>query len=80
MMRGVHGGKYYDFFKAILCAVRPYAATIMKQISGRTKETLTAGMPAIVPQSMIIPCSGGMSAPPTMAITRNAAPNEVSRS
>ena len=27
----------------------------------------------------IMPCNGGMMAPPTMAMTRNAAPSEVSR-
>ena len=29
---------------------------------------------------MSIPCNGGIKAPPTMAMTRNAAPREVSSS
>ena len=50
---------------------------IKKQMSGNPNEMLTAGKPMIVPWSIIIPCSGGIKAPPTMAMTRKAAPNLV---
>ena len=50
-------------------------AIIMKQIKGRTKLRLTAGKLHIIPQSIIIPCNGGINAPPTIAMTRKAAPS-----
>ena len=56
----------------------PYSVTAMKQRRGRTKETLTAGWPKRVSWSIIIPCKGGMMEPPTMAITKKAAPRVVS--
>ena len=58
----------------------PYSITTTKQKRGSTNETFTAGKPATEPRSMMAPCNGGMSAPPTIAITRNAAPRVVSSS
>ncbi len=46
-----------------------------KQMKGRMNEAFTAGWPKTVCWSIIQPCNGGMSAPPTMAITRKAAPS-----
>ena len=46
-----------------------------KQMNGSMKLKLTAGSHATCPKSMMAPCIGGMRAPPTMAITRNAAPS-----
>jgi hypothetical protein len=37
-------------------------------------EKFTAGMPITTPWSMIMPCSGGINAPPTIAMTKPAAP------
>lgn len=50
-------------------------AITTKQINGRIKEKFTAGSPITSPWSIIIPCSGGINAPPTIAITKPAAPN-----
>ena len=51
---------------------------IRKQANGRMNDTFTAGMPQMVPWSIIKPCRGGIKAPPTIAMTRNAAPKWVS--
>ena len=46
--------------------------------NGRMNDTFTAGIPKSTCWSIRIPCNGGINAPPTMAITKNAAPNLVS--
>ena len=53
---------------------------MQKQMNGRMNEALTEGMPATVPRSIIAPCNGGIKAPPTIAITRKAAPRVLSLS
>ena len=50
----------------------------MKQMSGSMNDMLTAGMPQMVPWSIMSPWRGGISAPPTIAMTRKAAPRWVS--
>ena len=49
-----------------------------KHTSGRRNDMFTAGMFQMVPWSIMKPWRGGMSAPPTMAMTRKAAPRWVS--
>ena len=53
---------------------------IQKQTNGRMNEKLTDAIPATVPRSIIAPCIGGIKAPPTIAITRKAAPRVLSLS
>ena len=50
----------------------------MKQMSGSMNDMLTAGMPQMVPWSIMSPWRGGIRAPPTIAMTRKAAPRWVS--
>ena len=47
-------------------------------MKGNMNEKLTAGRLPTVPKSMIMPWRGGINAPPTIAMTKNAAPNELS--
>ena len=51
---------------------------IMKQMKGSMNEKLTAGSQATVPKSMIMPWIGGIKEPPTIAMTKNAAPKLLS--
>src|SRR5690554_3439044 len=62
----------------VLAVVYPKRATTTKQTKGKTKEKLTAGSPKTESRSTSIPCSGGIKAPPTIAITNPAAPRVVS--
>ena len=47
-------------------------------MNGNMNEKLTAGKLPTVPKSIIMPWSGGIKAPPTIAMTKNAAPRELS--
>ena len=49
-----------------------------KQANGNMNDIFTAGMPQMISWSIIKPCKGGISAPPTIAITKKAAPRWVS--
>ena len=49
-----------------------------KQTKGRIKEKLTPEKGPIVSMSIIKPCKIGIKAPPTIAITKPAAPRVVS--
>ena len=51
----------------------------MKHTKGSAKLTFSAGIPATVFKSITAPCNGGIKAPPTIAMTRKAAPRVVSR-
>ena len=62
---------YIDLFKVLI----PYVSIAIKHIKGKINDALTAGIPAILPISIIDPCNGGINAPPTIAITNPDAPS-----
>lgn len=62
---------YIDLLKVLI----PYISIDIKHIKGKTKDAFTAGIPSILPISIIDPCNGGINAPPTIAITNPAAPS-----
>lgn len=77
LLTGIYCIRQAPFHPVILLRfVRmPYSETARKQMNGSMNEAFTAGSHATRPRSIMAPCSGGISAPPTIAITSPAAPS-----